>query len=51
MAIKWSFFLGAAAISWYFLLMHGAPLAAVLAGTAAVAAWNFWQHRRDSAGR
>ena len=46
--MKWSFFLGAVAISWFFLLTNGAPLYTVVLGTAAVALWNLWQMRSEA---
>lgn len=40
MAIKWSYFFGAALLAAVFLLWRGAPLGPVLAGAAVVGAWN-----------
>ena len=50
MAVKWSFFVGAAAISWVLLLPRGAPLLALVIGTALVAGWNWWLLRREQRG-
>lgn len=39
--MKWNVFAAASLVAWMFLLTSGAPLWPVLAGTGALALWNF----------
>jgi hypothetical protein len=39
--MKWNVFATAALVAWMFLFTSGAPLLPVLAGTGALALWNF----------
>jgi hypothetical protein len=39
--MKWNVFAAASLVAWMFLFASGAPFWPVLAGTGALAAWNF----------
>ncbi|MGH9667440.1 MAG: hypothetical protein ACRD9L_23705 [Bryobacteraceae bacterium] len=41
--MKWRFFAAAAASAWLILLLYGAPLVPVVAGTVLAGGWNYYK--------
>jgi hypothetical protein len=44
--MKWSYFMGACILAWLLLLSYGAPIMALVVGTAGAAAFNWFQDKK-----